>query len=142
MWLDGIFMADSFYAKWTGEFDAESHEGRSRLVDYFVTPSQGLKAADELYGGWWLIMSEPYPGAEGNYIESSAHAMFVYGLLHGIKTGLISESEYGELGDKAFQAMIESVVSGNEDGTLNFEETVEVGSLSSNGTYEVSNNER
>ena len=80
----------------------ESHEGRSRLVDCFVILSQGLKAANELHGGWWLIMSEPYPGAEGNYIESCTHAMFAYGLLHGIKTGLIPESEYGELGDKAF----------------------------------------
>lgn len=209
MWLDGIFMADSFYAKWTKEFDAdnstawdeiilqydlieshcrnttsnllvhgydegkdavwadpvtgaaplvwgravgwyylslteaiqafpESHEGHSRLTDYFVTLSQGLKTADELHDGWWLIMSEPYPGAEGNYIESSAHAMFVYGLLHGIRVGLLPEDEYGELAEKSFQAMIEGFVTENEDGTLNFEETVEVGSLSSNGTYEVS----
>jgi rhamnogalacturonyl hydrolase YesR len=137
MWLDGIFMADSFYAEWTKAFNAENttawddimlqydlieshcrnttsnllvhgyadgkdtvwadpvtgaaplvwgravgwyyislteaihsfpetHEGRARLVEYFVTLSAGLKAADRRDGGWWLVMSEPYPGAEGN----------------------------------------------------------------------------
>lgn len=208
MWLDGIFMADSFYALWTKTFEAdnttawddiilqydlieehcrnqtskllvhgydeskeavwadpetgaaplvwgravgwyiwslteaiaafpESHAGRARLVEYFVALAEGLKAADEASDGWWLIMSEPYPGQEGNYIESSAHAMFTYGLLHGIRTGLITEADYGELADRAYQTMIDKFVTDNDDGTLNFIETVEVGSLSSNGTYEV-----
>lgn len=209
MWLDGIFMADTFYSAWTSEFDAdnttawddivgqfdlieertrnhttnllvhgydhgkdavwadpetgaaplvwgramgwyfkslaeviqtfpEDHEGHARLVEYFVTLAQGLKWSDERDGGWWLIMSEPYPGQEGNYIESSAHAMFVFGLLNGLRTGLLDEAEYGELADRAFRSMIKDFVTENDDGTVNFIETVQVGSLSSNGTYEVS----
>ena len=117
----------------------KSHEGRSSLVECFVTLSQGLKEANELHDGWWLAMRQPYLGAEGNYMESSADAMFVYELLHGMRTGLLPEAEYGELADRSFWAMMESFVSDKKDGTLDLEETVEIGSLSSIGTYEVSN---
>ena len=64
--------------------------------------------------------------------------MFVFGLLNGLRTGLLDESEYGQLADAAFRNMIKDFVTENDDGTLNFIETVQVGSLSSNGTYEVS----
>ncbi|CAH0057084.1 unnamed protein product [Clonostachys solani] len=207
MWLDGIFMADSFYSKWTSVYDPdnstawddiilqydlieehtrnhttnllvhgydhektavwadpvtgaaplvwgravgwyymslleaietfpESHAGHARLVNYFKTLSKGLKEADEKDGGWWLILTDPYPGAAGNYIESSAHAMFVYGLLKGIRTGLLDKSEYQSVASSSYKAMIDKFVTENDDGTLNYIETVQVGSLSSNGTYE------
>ncbi|KAI0835622.1 glycoside hydrolase family 105 protein [Hypoxylon sp. FL0890] len=208
MWLDGIFMADSFYAKWTSLFDAknetawddiarqydnieahtrnrtsgllvhgydeskkavwadpvtgaaplswcravgwyfmalletiplfpESHPGRARLTEYFITLAAALKKAqDEESGGWWLIMSEPYPGAAGNYIESSASAMFTFGWLKGIRLGLLAEDEYLESARRAYFGLIERFVKVNEDETLNWEGTVEGGSLGGNATYE------
>ncbi|KAI5926460.1 cell wall glycosyl hydrolase YteR [Camillea tinctor] len=207
MWLDGIFMADSFYARWTRLFDSdnatawndivlqydnidartrntttgllvhgydesktavwadpdtgaaplvwdravgwyfmtllevipvipESHEGHSRLVEYFTTLAAALLKTQDESGGWWLIMSEPYPGADGNYIESSASAMFTYGFLKGIKLGLLAADEYLDAAKKGYNLLTERFVKVNDDGTLNWEGTVEVGSLSSNGTYE------
>ncbi|KAI1759295.1 glycoside hydrolase family 105 protein [Hypoxylon sp. FL1150] len=208
MWLDGIFMADSFYAKWTSLFDdrnesawndialqydlidsrtrnrttnllvhgydeslkavwanpvtgaaplvwsravgwyfmsllevipqfPKSHPGRARLEKYFVTLAEGLKKAqDDESGGWWLVLSEPYPGAPGNYIESSASAMFTFGWLKGINVGLLEKDQYLEPARKAYNGLIERFVTQNENGTLNWEGTVEVGSLGSNGTYE------
>ncbi|KAM0331585.1 hypothetical protein ACHAQA_003264 [Verticillium albo-atrum] len=206
-WLDGIFMADTFYALWTKTFEngnttawddialqfdlieeytrnhttnllvhgydggkeaiwadpvtgasplvwgravgwyykalvevieliPEAHEGHARLVEYFVTLSQGLKRSVEIDGGWWLIMSEPYPGREGNYIESSAHAMFTYGLLHGLRKGLLVEGEFGALADNAYRQLVGDFVKDHDDGTVDFIETVRVGSLNSNATYE------
>ncbi|KAI1457801.1 glycoside hydrolase family 105 protein [Annulohypoxylon moriforme] len=208
MWLDGIFMADSFYAKWTRLFDAEnmtawddialqydnieahtrnrtsgllvhgydeskkavwadpitgaaplvwsravgwyfmslleviplfpeSHPGRARLTRYFTTLATALrKAQDEESGNWWLIMSEPYPGAPGNYIESSASAMFAFGWLKGIRLGLIASDDYLEPALRAYHGLTERFVTVNDNGTLNWEGTVEVGSLGSNATYE------
>lgn len=154
MWLDGIFMADSFYSKWTSVFDndnttawddivlqydlieehcrdadtnllfhgydesgvaswadpvtgasplvwsravgwytislletiavfPQTHPGYERLVGYFTSLAEGLKGDQDESGGWWLIMTEPYADKEGNYIESSASAMFTVGLLVG-----------------------------------------------------------
>ncbi|KAI2615532.1 glycoside hydrolase family 105 protein [Hypoxylon sp. NC1633] len=208
MWLDGIFMADSFYAKWTSLFDGhnrsawddialqydhidartrnrttgllvhgydesrqavwadpvtgaaplvwgravgwyimslleviplfpESHPGRARLVRYFITLAAALKKAqDEGSGGWWLVMSEPYPGVPGNYIESSASAMFTFGWLRGISLGLLAKDEYLEPARRAYNGLTERFVKVNSDGTLNWEGTVEVGSLGSNATFE------
>ncbi|KAI1410088.1 glycoside hydrolase family 105 protein [Hypoxylon sp. FL1857] len=208
MWLDGIFMADSFYAKWTSLFDEKNwtawddiarqydnieahtrnrtsgllvhgydeskkavwadpvtgaaplvwsravgwyfmslleviplfpktHPGRHRLTEYFTTLAKALrKAQDEESSDWWLIMSEPYPGATGNYIESSASAMFTFGWLKGIRLGFLHEDEYLEPANRAYRSLLERFVKVNEDGSLNWEGTVEVGSLGSNGTYE------
>ncbi|RYP64257.1 hypothetical protein DL769_006737 [Monosporascus sp. CRB-8-3] len=207
MWLDGIFMADTFYAKWTKMFDndnttawddilnqfvlidshtrnttsgllahgydeskkavwahpvtgsaplvwdravgwyfislleviqlfPESHKGHSILVGFYTDLAAALKKAQDKSGGWWLIMSEPYPGMEGNYIESSASAMFTYGWLKGIKLGLIDEDEYYRPAKKGYNLLTSRFVRADDNCLLNWEGTVEVGSLSSNGTYE------
>lgn len=209
MWLDGIFMADSFYAKYTSLLDSdnttawddivlqydlieehcrdetsnllfhgydesgvaswadpetgasplvwsravgwyfmslletievfpETHPGYDRLVGYFTTLAQGLKDDQDSSGGWWLVMTEPYAAREGNYIESSADAMFTFGLLRGLRFGLLAEADFSGPAEEAYTALVETFVTENSDGTLNFEGTVQVGSLSSDASYEVS----
>lgn len=212
MWLDGIFMADSFYAKYTSLYDNDnttawddivqqydnieeytrnhttnllvhgydeskkaiwanpetgaaplvwsravgwymvslletipllpaSHEGVEKLTGYFQTLAEGvLKAQDAATSGWWLIMD--FPGREKNYIESSASAMFTFGLLKGVRLGLIDAETYLEPAKKAYQALVDDFVVENSDGTLDWEGTVLVGSLNSNATFEVSLNSK
>jgi rhamnogalacturonyl hydrolase YesR len=207
MWLDGIFMADTFYAKWTSLFDRRNasawddimvqfdtiesrtreedtlllvhgydesktavwadpvkgaaplvwsravgwyfmslievleivptcHPGYKRLVKYFTTLAQGLKATIDADGGWWLIMTEPYPGEERNYLESSASAMFTFGLLRGMRLGFLSEDEYLSTAETGYKTLVDRWVTENpNNGTLNWEGTVQVGSLSSNASY-------
>lgn len=207
-WLDGIFMADSFYARWTAQFDADNttawdhivlqfeniekhcrnettgllvhgydesktavwadpitgaapnvwsravgwyfiallevipliptaHAGYAKLLEYYTTLAAAIKAHQDEKGGWWLIMNDPYVGAEGNYIESSASAMFTYGLLKGIADGYIADAEYYASAEKGYNLLIEDFVVENKNGTINYDGTVAVGSLSGNGTYEV-----
>lgn len=208
MWGDGIFMADTFYAKYTSLFDADnttawdditlqydllekhctnatskllkhgydgsktavwadpvtgasplvwdradgwyfvsltetiqtipqSHEGYDKLVGYFKSLAEGLLNAQDASGGWWLIMDEQYKGADGNYIESSASAMFTYGFFVGVKLGLLDEATYLPAAKKAYEMLVEDFVVESSDG-LDWEGTVSVGSLSSNASYEVS----
>lgn len=212
MWLDGIYMADSFYAKYTSLFDNDnttawddiilqydliqqhcnnstskllkhgydeskvavwadpvtgasplvwdradgwyfvallegiqtfppSHEGYNKLVGYFKDLAEGLLKAQDSSGGWWLIMDVQYAGAEGNYIESSATAMFTYGFFKGIKLGLLDEATYLEPAKKAYEMMVNKFVVEVDDGTLNWEGTVQVGSLKGNASYQVSSQE-
>jgi rhamnogalacturonyl hydrolase YesR len=110
--------------------------GYQRLLGYYTTLAEGIQKAQDASGGWWLVMDEPYPGMKGNYIESSATAMFAYSYLKGVRTGLLAES-YKEPAKKAYALLTEKFVSYEDDGTLSWEGTVEVGSLSGNGTYEV-----
>ncbi|KAI1115105.1 cell wall glycosyl hydrolase YteR [Nemania sp. NC0429] len=208
MWLDGIFMADSFYAKWTKSFDngnatawddiarqydniqahtkdggtglllhgydeskkavwadpvtgasplvwnravgwyfmslaeviplwPQTHPARKRLVGYFTALAAALKKAqDNKSGGWWLILSQQYVGDGDNYIESSGSAMFVYGFLRGIKLGLLDKGGYLAAAQKGYDLLVDRFVVEKSDGTVDWEGTVEVGSLSSDASYE------
>lgn len=207
MWLDGIYMADTFYATYTSYFEpqnvtawndivlqfdlVEEHcrnhtsnllqhgysedkkavwadpvtgasphvwdravgwyfvalvevlqvypkdlPGYARLLEYFTTLAEGIEKAQDVSGGWWLVMDEPYPGMPGNYIESSATAMFTYAYLKGIRTGLLEKS-YMDTAVKAWDLMLDDFVQYEANGTLSWTGTVEVGSLSGNATYEV-----
>jgi rhamnogalacturonyl hydrolase YesR len=109
--------------------------GFARLKNYFVTLAEGVKKAQHESGGWWLVMDEPYPGMPGNYIESSATAMFTYGYLKGVRTGLL-DTAYRATASKAYDLMLRDFVVELRNGTLDWEGTVEVGSLSGNATYE------
>jgi rhamnogalacturonyl hydrolase YesR len=63
--------------------------------------------------------------------------MFTYGLLKGVKDGYLKETDYLASAKKGFDLLTKfSTI--RADGTLDWHGTVEVGSLNSNATYEVS----
>ena len=45
--------------------------------------------ADPATGMWYQVLDQP--GREGNYLESTASAMFVYAMLKGVRLGLPAE---------------------------------------------------
>lgn len=207
MWLDGIYMADTFYARWVSLFQPENttawddvalqydlidlhtrrdnglrvhgydeskvavwadpengaaplvwgralgwyvmtlleaielfpedHPGRGRIVGYFQDTARGLKATQDEKGAWYNIMDDQYVGVKGNYLESSASSMFTFAWLKALRMGVIEKSDYLDVARKAYKALIDLFVTYNQDGTINFEETVFVGSLGSNGSFEV-----
>ncbi|CAN9223211.1 unnamed protein product [Alternaria alternata] len=190
MWLDGIYMADTFYATYTSYFEPDNttawndielqfdlieehcrntttnllyhgysedkstvwadpetgaspyvwdralgwyfvalvevlevfpktHAGYSKLVDYFVTLASGIKDVQDISGGWWRLMDPELAGKEGNYIESSATAMFTYAYMKG-----------------AWDLMLDDFIQYEKNGTLSFTGTVTVGSLKGDASYE------
>lgn len=66
-----------------------------------------------------------------------ATAMFTFGFLKGIKLGLLDSATYLAPAQKAYDMMVDNFVVVLDDGTIDWEGTVLVGSLNSNGTYEV-----
>jgi rhamnogalacturonyl hydrolase YesR len=208
MWLDGIFMADVFYSKYTSLFDKDNatawqdiiHQydliesrtrkpeinllvhgydeskkaiwadpktgasplvwsravgwyyvsltetlqimpkdtpGYERLLEYFVTLSRGARDSQDAEGGWYLIMDEKYLDDKRNYLESSASAMFVTGLLRGVRLGWLNKEEFFPAGEFGYKTLVDRWVTENKaDGTVNWEGTVQVGSLNSNATIE------
>ncbi|KFY32274.1 hypothetical protein V493_00352 [Pseudogymnoascus sp. VKM F-4281 (FW-2241)] len=112
------------------------HAGHTKLVGYMDTLADGLKRSQDATGGWWLIMDEPYPGMEGNYIETSGTAMFAYALLKGGRLGYIDSATYEETATKAYDLLTEKYVIENSAGELDWEGTVSVGSLKGDASYE------
>lgn len=118
------------------EYFPKTHSGYKRTLQRFQSLAKAIKKSQDASGGWWLIMDPAYTSDPRNYIESSASAMFTYALLRGIRNGFISASEYSEVAQSAYSLLKNEFLSHNANGTLNWEGTVEVGSLSSNGSFE------
>ncbi|KAF2761248.1 Six-hairpin glycosidase [Pseudovirgaria hyperparasitica] len=116
----------------------KSNPGYAKLKGYFTTLAAAIiESQDSATGGWWLVMDEPYPGQAGNYIESSGVSMFTYSMLKGIRKGFLPKSTYEAPARRAYQLMLDKFVTNSGvNNTLNWEGTVEVGSLGGNGTYE------
>ena len=91
------------------------------------------------------MMDEPYPGMEGNYIESSGTAMYTYGLLKGVRRGFLERGEFKGVVERAYEGMVGRFVVVDEEGggmeaeggRLSWEGTVRVGSLDGLGDYKV-----
>ncbi|KXN82943.1 Unsaturated rhamnogalacturonyl hydrolase YteR [Leucoagaricus sp. SymC.cos] len=121
----------------TLEIIPTSQPDHATLLDILRTIAPKIRdAADPSSGVWWLVMTQP--GRSGNYFESSGSAMFVYALLKGVRLGYILDSDGSivKAAQKAYRYMTSHWVVANSDGTMGWMNTVEVGSLSGNGTFE------
>ncbi|KAG0635067.1 cell wall glycosyl hydrolase YteR [Tuber brumale] len=106
------------------------------LIGYFVRAAAAVKiAADPNTGAWWLVMSQEYAGAPGNYIESSGSAMFVYAFLKGVRLGYLPRAEYFPVAKRAYEYLVGNCVVDRGNGVYDWEGTVQVGSLGSKGDY-------
>ncbi|KAF5354326.1 hypothetical protein D9756_007229 [Leucocoprinus leucothites] len=121
----------------TLEIIPTSNPGHAKLLSILRTIAPKIRdAADPTSGVWWLVMTQA--GRRGNYFESSGSAMFVYALLRGVRLGYIPDSDGSivKAAEKAYKYMTSNWVISNSDGTMGWTNTVEVGSLSGNGTFE------
>ncbi|MCR5214296.1 MAG: glycoside hydrolase family 88 protein [Eubacterium sp.] len=57
------------------------------------------------------------PDEENNYLETSGTALISYAILKAVRLGYISEV-YAEMGERAFNGIIDKYLSKNEDGSL------------------------
>ncbi|KAK2598687.1 hypothetical protein N8I77_012079 [Diaporthe amygdali] len=93
--------------------------------------------ADERTGCWYQVVDQA--GREGNYIESSASAMFSYALLKGARLGYLSTFDVPraqKAGRVAHDFIAREFVIIEEDGTLGWNGTVGVCSLNSTASYD------
>ncbi|KAH8814458.1 Six-hairpin glycosidase [Flagelloscypha sp. PMI_526] len=96
-----------------------------------------VAAADPDSGVWWLVMTQP--GRERNYFESSGTAMFIYSLLKALRLGYIHDTHTSTIlkaAKKGYEYMTSTWVLPLEDGTFNWNATVQVGSLGGAGNYD------
>ncbi|KAJ6598448.1 glycoside hydrolase family 105 protein [Mycena vulgaris] len=92
-------------------------------------------AADLTTGVWWLVLTQP--GRALNYFESSSAMMFVYSLLKAVRLGYVADPDGSIVAaaKKAYNYALANWVVANSDGTMDWKNTVSVGSLSGNGTF-------
>lgn len=80
--------------------------------------------AEPVTGMWYQVLDQP--GREGNYLEATASAMFVYVWLKGVRLGYLPD---GESAVKAWQSLVETFVRKDGDGLVNLDRCCEVAGL-------------
>jgi rhamnogalacturonyl hydrolase YesR len=64
--------------------------------------------------------------------------MFTYGWLAGLRRGYLDKRTFSRPVTKAYRHLIDDFVTKHRNGTLTWEGTVQVGSLNSDASFEVS----
>jgi unsaturated rhamnogalacturonyl hydrolase len=92
----------------------ENHKDRNELIDIVNQVCNALiKVQDPKTGLWYQVLD--MGEREGNYIEGSGSAMFIYTFAKGAKNGYLPE-RFLAIANKSFDALIEVLVIEGEDG--------------------------
>ncbi|KAF6814539.1 glycosyl hydrolase family 88 [Colletotrichum plurivorum] len=96
-----------------------------------------VRHADPETGTWWQMAA--YPGREGNYLESSATALFAWSFLRGERIGIFTpgcDVDFKKAALKAYEYTVNNFVTKTDNDTIGYDKTVAVCSLNSTATYE------
>ena len=86
--------------------------------------------ADPATGMWYQVLDQP--GREGNYLESTASAMFVYAMLKGVRLGYLP-AEMGAEARRLYEKFVDRFVKENPDGTISLIDCCSVAGLGGKG---------
>ncbi len=100
-----------------------NHTDYAKLTAILQQVAEGLKERQDAESGVWyqlLQYDDTFVGTCGkkNYLEASASSMFTYSYLKALRLGLLDDS-YRPVAEKAYQGLISTFVTENEDQTLN-----------------------
>lgn len=105
----------------------EDNPGREDLTGKFRYLMELLpKYADPQTGMWYQVLDSP--GREGNYLESTASAMFVYSYLKGVRQGYLS-AEWRDFSRELYRKFIDTFVRTDPDGTISITSCCSVAGL-------------
>lgn len=92
----------------------EDHPDRDDLVGILKNTLDALlKVRDEESGVWYQVLDQG--GREGNYLEGSGTAMYIYAMAKGVNKGYLNE-KYLEVANEAFNDMVNTFII--EDGLI------------------------
>lgn len=90
-------------------------EGRDSVLNIVDALAQSIvNYQDKKTGVWWQVTD--MGNLKGNYLESSASALFVYFLAKGINKGYLSV-DYSYAVNKGFEGIIDNFIKHEDDGT-------------------------
>jgi unsaturated rhamnogalacturonyl hydrolase len=111
----------------------ENHEKRGDVIKLLQDLSSSIeKYRDEESGMWYQVTDQT--GREGNYIESSASAMFIYTWVKGAQKGYLDKS-YLEKGKIAYNQFVKRFIKDNGDGTISLTDGCSVAGLGGEKNY-------
>ena len=101
--------------------------GRQVLTDILGRIVSALPGySDGRTGMWYQVMDQP--GRDGNYLEATSSAMFVYSLLKGIRLGVL-DSSLTDYARESYSRLLDTFVRRDESGLLNLDHCCSVAGL-------------
>lgn len=111
----------------------EDHKDRDKIVGILKKLSAAVEKYRDPKTGMWYQVTDKV-GAEGNYIESSGSAMFIYTWVKGAQKGYLDKS-YEQKGKIAYGQFVKRFVKNNADGTISITDGCGVAGLGGNPNY-------
>jgi unsaturated rhamnogalacturonyl hydrolase len=120
------------------DFMPSDHPQREKILAIFRGLAKAVqKYQDEKTGLWYQVLDQGQ--REGNFLEASASAMFVFALAKALRHDYI-EKEYLPVVKKGYQGIIEHLIKENDDGSIDLTQICQVAGLGGNpyrdGSYE------
>ncbi len=120
------------------DFLPETHPQRPEIIRIFQSLSVSLEKFQDPETQLWYQVTDKV-GAPGNYLESSASAMFIYAWAKGAQKGYLDQ-QFLKKAQTAYQQFIRQFITENPDGTITVTQGCAVAGLGGNpyrsGTYE------
>ncbi len=94
----------------------KDHPQRQEIIDILNNVSKALlKVQDPETKVWYQVLDQG--NREGNYLEGSASAMYVYAFAKGAKKGYLPK-EYLQIANEAFDGILKTFIVEKEDGSI------------------------
>ena len=113
-------------------FPKEHPKYKELLAILNRTATATVKYQDAKSGVWWDILDMPM--RKGNYLESSASSMFVYGLAKGVRNGWLPQS-FMAAANKGYAGLKKEFVEKAGNDRINLTKTVSVSGLGGKPRY-------
>ena len=106
---------------------------RPALIALLRSLADGIvKYQDTATGVWYQVLDQP--GRQGNYLEATASAMYVYSLLRAIRLGLLDQT-YLNAALTGWEGILKQFVKTNPDGTISLTNCCAVAGLGGDKNY-------
>ncbi len=117
------------------DFLPKDHPGRAQLIALVKKTSAGIiKHQDPASGLWWQVLDQG--GKEGNYLEATASAMFVYSMAKAVNHGYLTQDDVPAI-LKGYNGIIKELVKTNANGQISLTRCCSVAGLGAgrDGSY-------
>ncbi|MFC1481737.1 glycoside hydrolase family 105 protein [Candidatus Neomarinimicrobiota bacterium] len=119
------------------DYVPEDHIERSKILFILDDLVGAIKNYQDNSGLWYQVVD--LGDREGNYLEASASAMFVYAIAKGVNQGYL-DSKYWQVAETGFDGLVNNLISVNENGAMSLNQVCAVAGLGGDpyrdGSYE------
>lgn len=109
------------------DFIPEHEAGRDSMLVVFRHLAQMVKRVQDAKTGLWYQVLDK-SGAEGNYLESSCSAMFIYALFKAVRKGYV-DSSYLDVAVKGYKGFLNHFIEVDKEGLVTITKACAVAGL-------------